>query len=315
MKRFVLPSFAVLCLVLTAAAQEKYTLKYQHVPGQYEMVQETVMDMTIGVSGTKATIPMKTVQTQYITLNVSEKQADGSQQIAMEITRIAMNQTSSIMNLKYDSAAPDAAESPLKAAGVAVGLKITATTDKDGKFIKVEGVDEFFEKLSNNPDYPKPVADMLKKQLTNESMTKTIDMSREITPKQPVAVGETWKSEGTSELPMFGKVKANLDNTLKEVKTIDGRKVAVILSKSEILSEKPQEIDTGNAGKMTFKTMNVESESTVLMDIASGWTTSTVSEIKMKIETAMEMNGKTLEQNMTGTGTTTVSVKPKTPAN
>jgi len=310
MKKSALSAIVVLFLVLVAAqsatAQEKYTLKNTYPPGQYEMLMNMEMDMTIDMSGTN--IPMQQKQTQYVAIDAAEKNADGTQKVVMEFTRVVMDQKMSMGNLKYDSADPDADESPLKALGAMVGLKITTVLDEDGNPAKIEGADEFFDKLLNDPNYPKPVAEMLKKQMTDESLTKTLDIAREMMPKEPVAVGETWKTEGTSELPMLGQVKTNSENTLKDVKTENGRKIAVVSTKSVFHSDELNEMEAVPGVKVTWTKINVTADTTLLLDIESGLALSNTSDTEMAMETSISAAGRTMEQKISGKGKTTVTV-------
>ena len=312
MKNFALSMPAFLLLILVAGqsltAQEKYTLKSAYPPGQYEMVTNIEMDMTIEMSGAK--MPMQQTQTQYATIDAAERSADGTQKVVMEFTRVTISSKASIANLKYDSADPDADKSPMKAAGVLVGMKFTMLLDKDGKTIKVEGLDEFFDKLMNNPDYPKQVAEMLRGQMTDESMTRSVDVAKDMMPKNPVAVGETWKTEGSSEVPMLGKVKTNLVNTLKEIKTEDSKKIAVILSKSTISSEELKEISMQGM-KMTFTKADISADTTALVDLESGLLQKSTADMEIAMEISMDMNGRTMQQKVSGKGKTTVTVTPK----
>lgn len=309
MKKIALSVLAILFFILVAAqsstAQEKYTLKSAYPPGRYEMVTDIDMDMTMDMGGAK--MPMKQKQTQYITIDAAERSSDGTQKIVQEITRIAMSGKMMMIDTKYDSADPDAEKSPMKMMGAMVGMKLTMTFDKDGKMIKMEGIDEFFEKLSKHPDYPKQVTEMLEKQMTDESLTKSFDVMREMMPKTPVGIGETWKTEGSSEMPILGKIKTNLENTLKEIKTENGRKLAVIVSKSILRSEEPKEIE--NMGiKMTFVKMDMSGETAALVDLESGLLQKSVSDITMAMELEADAGGKAMTQKMTGTTKTTVTV-------
>ncbi|GHT36264.1 hypothetical protein FACS189427_07550 [Planctomycetales bacterium] len=303
---------SVFCLAVSAQDEKntKYTLKVQYPAGKYQNVIDSDMDMTIGMSGQTAKMPMKQKQTQYMTLDVTPKTEDGTQTLTMETTRIATEVKSPFANMKFDSADPDAANGPMKAAGVAVGLKAVMTC-KDGKIIKVEGIEEFFEKLAANPDYPKQTAEMLKKQFNNESLTKNFDIQQKAMPSsQPVAVGEQWKTDGTAEIPMLGKVKTVLNNTLKEVKEENGKKIAVIISKTNIKSAEPKELEAGNGVKTTFTKFSIDTTTTFNLEIESGLVLSSDADIVLEMESKIEAAGKTIEQQLSGTGKSTVTIAP-----
>jgi hypothetical protein len=316
MKRFItlfaLSAFAFSFFVAGASlsAQEKYTLKNAYLPGQYEMVLTTDMDMTMEMPG-GAKMPMKQTQTQHITIDAAEKSADGTQKVVMEVTRFAMTQKMAFGEMKYDSADPDADKSPMKAAGVVVGMKITITFDKDGKPVKYSGIDDFFKKLTDNPDFPKQAAEMLKEQMTDENMGKSFDLSRDMMPTTAVAVGETWKTEGSAEIPMLGKTKTDVENTLKEVKTESGRKIAEILSKSIMRSEEPKKMDTMGVS-MTVTKVDINVETTTLLDIESGLLKKSTAETNMAFEMSMDApDGQVLTQKISGKGKTTTTITPK----
>jgi hypothetical protein len=266
---------------------------------------DTTLEMPGGVK-----MPSTQTQTQYLTIDAAAKNADGTQNVVMEITRIAMKTKAGMIDMKYDSADKDADKSPMKAVGVVVGMKTTILFDKDGKPIKYEGIDEFFKKLADNPDYPKQMAEMLKGQLTDENMGKNFDLARDMMPSAAVAVGETWKTEGSAEMPMLGRTKTNVENTLKEVKTEDGRKIAVIQSKSVMNSEEPKKIETMGVS-MTFTKADINSETTTLLDIESGLVKSTTADMDMTMEMSSDAGGRVMTQKLSGKGKTTTTVTPK----
>jgi len=323
MKNFALSLLAFQLLVLVAGqslmAQEKYTLKSGYPPGQYEKVSLVIMDMTSEASEMK--IPVKMTQTRYITIDAAEKNADGTQKIVAEITREVMKTITTMqgleMEMEYDSAAPDADKSPMRSSGVLVGLKVTTLYDKDGNPIKSEGWDEFFKKLMADP-YFKNMAESSKAQVTDELGQITAEsmdnpllcVTRVIMPTAPVAVGETWKTEGTFGTPMQGgKFKTNVENTLKEIKTENGRKIAVIALKMTSRPEEPKKmIGAGSEQTMNFTKMDIRADSIASVDIESGLLLKSTSDTEM--ETEMEMDAASKIKS-SGKVKTTVTITPK----
>jgi hypothetical protein len=301
--------FLALVASSSVTAQEKYTLKNAYPPGQYEMVLNTEMDIVSRMSD-KAKMPMKQKQTQYIAIDAAERSADGTQKVVMEITRMVMEQKMSVVNMKYDTADTTAKDSPLKMLGVIVGLKLTILYDKDNVPIKFEGFKEFLEKLSADPDYPQSALEVLKG-MSDESMSKLLDAARDFMPKTPVAVGETWKTESTTEMPVFGKAKMDLTNTLKEVKVENGKKIAVVLSKAVIRTDEANEMTNMPNISMTFTKMDTSSETTALVEIESGLMVKSTAEMEMEMEMKMGLGDREITQQISGKGTTTVTVTPK----
>jgi hypothetical protein len=129
----------------------------------------------------------------------------------------------------------------------------------------------------------------------------------EAMPQQSVAVGEQWKSDGISEVPIIGKVKMKQTNMLKEIQLVDETELAVIVSQSRIKSDTPQETEMA-AIKTTLKSMDIDSESITQMEIKTGLMISNVTQIKMNIEAETTINNQTTQQNMTGEGKTSIIV-------
>lgn len=264
---------------------------------------ETDMEMKIEVDG--RTIPNHSTQTQYQNITVKPIASDGSQQINVEVKRIVMKQMINGQKIEFDSADDKAQFSPFKILGIMVGLKVTISLDQDGKITKMEGLDEFLEQHAQN--IPKQAFEMLKRQFSDKSLAKMFDILRETMPQQPVAVGEQWKSESVSEILVIGKVKTEQTNTLKEIQSVDGTELATIVSQSRIKSDSPQEMEMA-ATKMTLKSTDVDSESTIQMEMKTGLVVSNITQINMKIETETINNNKTLQQTMTGKGKTTMTI-------
>lgn len=300
--------FVFVSLFLAAgvwAEEKKFTLKNRYPEGKYNSVMNMDMDMIIEMAGQK--MPMKQKMGQYMDIAAGVVQSDGSQKVVMEFTRVTMDQKMAMMDMKYDSADEASKNSPLKAMGVIVGFRLTITFDKDGKIAKVEGLEEFWDKLSKNSDYPPQLAEMLKKQMNAETMTKNYDSHREMMPEKPVAVGESWKSTGSAEMPMIGKMETELDNTLKVVKLVDGVECAEIVSKMKMESKEPGEVEMGPT-KMEYKSFSMDGDTTVLMEIATGLVTSTVGDMTLAMELEMKVNDQTMTQKMSGTGKTTTTI-------
>jgi hypothetical protein len=291
-------------VVFNVVAQEKYTLKPRYPQGTYEMKTEMDMDMKIKIG--EQIIPNHQIQSQYQEIIAEAVEPDGLQQVNTELKRIVLKQIINGREMFFDSAVENTRNSPLKMLGVIVGLKTTITFDQDSKIVKIEGLDEFLEK--NSQSLPKQVVEQLKKLLSKEVFTKTFDILREAMPQQPVAVGEQWKSENISEIPFMGKVKTKQTNTLKEIQSVDGKELAVIVSQSRMKSDSPQEMNMAAATKMTLKSTDIDNENTIQIEIKTGLVVSSTTQIKMNIDLEATVNNQIIQQNMTGNGKTTMTI-------
>jgi hypothetical protein len=276
MKKLAL-SLLSLFLVLVAgqslsAQDEKFTIPTGYAPGTYEKVVECTIDIATPVA-------MKNTQMRCLTIEAAERNADGSQQIVAKFTR---ESTKSPFG-NYDSGNHDADNNtPIKQPGsgighgvgpIIVGLKITTLYDKNGKPIKSEGADEFFKKLEAVYGSKEAVIDV-KTMMVDESGQITADSSLRFNgirlkmPNAPVAIGETWKTEVMMDNLSMGTVKANVENTLTEVKTENGRKIAVIASKVAHHSNEPLPLPSVPNYKITM--VDIRADSIASVDIESG---------------------------------------------
>jgi hypothetical protein len=286
-------------------AQEKYIFKNRFPQGTYEMRLETEMDMVIKIG--EQIIPNRSSQIQYQEIVAGPIEPDGSQQTVIETKRIVMKQIINGQEIAFDSADEKAKNSPFKLMGVMVGLKVTTTFEQNGKITKIDGIEEFWEK--NAQAFPKPVLDVMKKQFSEKALSKIFDVVQEAMPKQPVAVGEQWKSESLSEIPFIGKVKTEQTNTLKEIQSVDGTELAVIVSQSHMKSDTPQEMNMATIIKMMLNSTDIDSESTIQMELKTGLVVSNVTQIKMNLELETTApNNQIVKQNVNGEGKTTMTV-------
>lgn len=315
MKKFVLALFVFSLFVLvvdqTASAQDKFTLKQRFPEGKYEMKTETDMKMNMEVQGKKTPTIQK--QNQYWEIVAGAIEADGTQKIVMEVKRFAMQQKIAGMDMKYDSDDPKTANSPLKGMGIMVGLKMTVTNDKDGKPQSVEGWDEFMDKMIAESDPgQKMILESMKDQFKPEMFTKNMAAGQDVMPKDPVAVGDNWKATGSMEIPMIGDMEMKTDNTLKSVKTEDGKKIAEVFSKSEVSTAEGKEMEMGPI-KMVLNNVDIKTDSTIRMEVETGLVFSNAAEMTMSMEMVVSGGADTKPtMKMSGTGTTTVTVTPKT---
>lgn len=311
MNKIVCIAVSLSLLVATAAAQEKaqekYTLKNRYPEGRYEMAVESTMDMVMEMFGQK--IPMTQVQKQEFHIVASPKKAaDDSQTVTMELKRMVSKQQSMGTSMEYDSGDESKQSEPLKVLGAMIGMTLTLTLDKEGKIVKVDGLDELWARLERAPGYSKQILEVLKKQMTEDTLTAGFDAQRNVMPPRAVAVGEQWKSSGSSVVPMLGKVETETDNTLQSVDTVDGAEVARIVSKSRIESSESSKIDMGIV-KMDVKKSTIEMESDYRMETKTGLVVSTVSLTQMEMETEVGSGDRKMEQKMTSNGKTTMTVK------
>lgn len=307
MKRSVLSIVFLLAVVSCAFAQEKHQLRVGFPEGNFIMTQESTMKTTTEVMGQKIPSGQKSAFTFSVV--ASAKDTEGQQTVKIELKRIQMQQKAMQFELKFDSNdEKDEVPAMAKPFRAMLGMKLTIKMDKDGKPVSVEGFDEFFENMIKEmPEATRPMLQGMKEQLGGNSFIKSFSQATDLMPKEPVAVGDAWKTETTAPVPMIGDVKMQTENKFLAIETIDNVQLAVIESISKMGSTEGKEVQMGPM-KMTVKEISVETKSKLKIELASGLNVENVANIVMAaaISGGGGENQPPIELKIQGEGQTTV---------
>ncbi len=269
------------CLILFASsgvfAQQKYSLQNDYPEGQYTMQTETVMKMTMQMGGQIA--PSEQKQVYLFDVTAHAKQPDGSRQLTLELTRIQMAIKTSGREILFDSNDEEDAVPSLKVLRLMLGMKQTLTRSPEGKIVKIEGMEEHWQKLLEAAKpADKTVIENLKRTTKADTFSKNFERYQEVLPPQPVALGEIWKSASVSEVPMLGPVNVQAENVLQSVEKLDGVETAFVQSKVKTESQEPKTVEMGGI-KMQFKNLKIDTDTTINLEIPTGLLTSALSKL------------------------------------
>ncbi len=297
----------VFCWILFAStgvfAQQKYSLKSNFPEGRYTMQTETIMNMTMQMGGQIA--PSEQKQIYLFDVTALAKAPDGSQQLSLELTRIQMSVKTRGREILFDTNDEEDAVAPLKVLRLMLGMKQTLTRSPEGKIVKIEGMEEHWQKLLEGAGPAEKTAiENLKKTTKVDTFSKNFDRNQEVLPTQPVALGEIWKTEAASDIPLLGPVRVQAENVLQSVEKIDGVETAFIQSKVKTESQDPKSVEMGGV-KMQFKNLKIDTDTTVMLEIPTGLLTSNHSKLTIYGVIVSEPNEKqNLEVIMNGEGET-----------
>ena len=222
--------FLALPILLAAAPQEKVKLEWKWKKGEtlrYEMTQSSTTPTGAG--------EMKQEQLFGMTMAVEEVGGDGAGSLKVTYDRVKILM-SGMMETDYDSDRDK--EPPTEGTGKLMsgflGESVTMKMSTRGEVLEVKGFDALIEKVAKSA--PEGQGDMMQQMMkqaySDENMASMMQQGYTVLPKDPVAVGDSWESQGTFPMPMMGKMKVTTKCTLKEIR--DGGKEAVIAQANKI---------------------------------------------------------------------------------
>ncbi len=212
---------------LNASGADKVTLRQHWEPGKLYK-QENVTDMSMVMPGLGAAGEQKTNIIQSLTVGVTKDPGSDNKSAEVKFAAIKGSMTMMGQVMTYDSNDPAKSQPFLQQAfGAMVGKSFTIVYDKDDKFVSVKGI----ENLAPTPLGKTQAMDG--KQLA-EAFRKSSEMGL---PKDPVAVGDTWKVEEKMDLPPIGKLVIKATGKFDSLATVKGANTAKLLITGEFSTE------------------------------------------------------------------------------
>ena len=162
--------------------------------------------------------------------------------------------------------------------GSMVGQSFKMTMSQKGEVLKVEGLKDLVETMTQSMDMPEDQKDKMREQMSQsfseEQMKQTFSQGFSVFPDKPVKVGDSWKknvSKNTSGIAMNQEVTY----TVKEITD-----KAVVLSLSGVIKSSKDE----NAASAKIDDMSGDLKGTMEMDRASGMIHSGNMDMDMKVK-------------------------------
>jgi hypothetical protein len=205
-KSFTLP-FLLLCSALYLSAchpsSDKVELKLNFQPGDAYLYTITT-DQTINSMGL-ANVKMNfTMEMKYELLS----KEDSIQKLGVTYSHLAMQGSSPMGKMSYDSDHPDA-NPKISEMGKMVGKTFYVYLNPDGTLKKVEGLSALMDTTLGREAMKMPVSD--------SSFTMMMQNAFDLYPGKPVAVGESWERNTTMGISSF-KFNMKSTYTLQSVK-------------------------------------------------------------------------------------------------
>ena len=294
--------------VTTAVSQDDETLVARadwEVGKRYIFQIEQISEGVVQVPGTKDPVKTANKYSQQIAISILKETSEGGREVELEFGRAAMDMEmpNGKVSIDSNSEVPNDVNKPeikmiwdmVKAMS---GTKFKMYVNSDGKVDKMEGIDEFFEKVTDT--LSPMVVGMLRQFFSEETMKEMTGNSLygAHLPDKPVQVGDTWPFQSQVAAPMLGKVKIDLQYSFKRWEEHMGRRCA-LLEFTGTISIKPGADEQPPGMKMSL--MDGTTYGKTWYDPAIGMNIDSSSEQHMTMEMTMEIPGRRdmKEQKMT----------------
>lgn len=291
-KRVVGSCLLLMWCVITVSAQVKISFNPDS-GGKYEYVSEIVQNIKQNFMGQD--MPMKTEINATYLMEIKSKT---SQEIETQMTyqRFIFIISNPMMNVKYDSKAPDDNSSDInkmfqKMFNTMIDKPFTVVFLPNGSVKSVSGMGEIVENMLNAISADGQLAvlgSQMSQQFNDEAMQKSLGQSFNLYPDKAIKVGDTWSTENS--LPMnYVNVSVKTTNTLKAV---NANKATIDVTGEMDMDMEESKMKGAQTGTMIIDTSTgLPLSSDILLDM-KGVVKTQGMEIKMEIESKAKMSVK-----------------------
>jgi hypothetical protein len=299
---------------LPASVQGADELKWKFEDGKsfYQEIT-TKTDQTMKISG--QSINQTQLQTFYFKWTPKKPKDKNKKDwtIEQEIIGVKMKIEIGGNTISYDSTKADSGQNnPLgEFFKTLIGSKFTLTVDQNMKVTKVEGKDQFIDKLIKANAQMEP---LLKEILSDEAIKQMADPAFGALPGKPVKKNDTWEKESTLNMGPIGKYKTTYKYTYdgkKNEKDAD----ATIKVKMDLKYTPP---DSKTPAQLPFKIEKAtlkpkDANGTIKFDTKNGRIDSSRMMLKLDGTLDIDIGGTKTKVDLDQTQTTTVKTTEKDP--
>lgn len=258
-----------LLLAAVASAQEPVSLRLNLQTGEtYPQRVATKQVINQSLLGMEQTTETGLVLEYDFTVTKVDP-ATGVATLDAVYRRVAMEFSSPMLSMAYDSAAPPAEIHPaLRPYAALVGASFTMDIAPDGTVPRVDGVDETVDAVLESADIPegmrRQLEGQIREQFNDEAVRRLTEQTLAIYPESPVAVGESW----SKRIDGAGMIPVVIDNTWT-LKQADAANAGLAVE-SQIASAEGESLFEANG--MTLKGVFEGSQAgTIDLDRVTGW--------------------------------------------
>lgn len=231
--------------------------------------------------------------------------ASGERRIDYTCTRVKMSQKQNGNVERFDSEAPEESTGGLLASALRplVGWRGVQVHSRDGKFLRLEGLEHLLSEMSSAAGGPQALG-MMRRML--EPLLKEV-LTRhwgKLLPHEPVGPGDAWERRiDLQKFPMFGPVNFDFSCRMLDVEETPRGKVAVLQCDGRgSLRDRKLDLEflpLPPGAEATAESMSFETSMVVRFDLDIGLATEVDGRIKMRGDLAINAgSGPTVDTHM-----------------
>lgn len=193
---------------------------------RYVYVMDIESETKIQPPGRAKTVTQKMLMSQEMAISVLRETGEGGRVIEQEFLSQKMEMKmgdQTIMAYDSKALAPEDANPAVAVLLKMIGKKLTLTLAPDGRVEKLEGFEELLGDGGGNPQ----MQAAMKGVFNEEQFKRFFDLANQL-PREPVSIGDSWRTEMQVPLGPLGNLGVDLTSTLEAVDTREGHRVAIV---------------------------------------------------------------------------------------
>jgi len=277
----------VLAVLAGPGAAQEADLKWKFEKGKtfyQEMVINTDQKLTLMGND----IPIKNKQTIITSWTPEKQDKDKNWVVAEKILAMKMDIEMLGQKISYDSTKNAGPPALVDAMKPIIGAEFKATISPEMKTLKVDGYQEFLDKLG---DADPKVKQMMASTFSEDTLKQSSDALFALVPAKPVKKGESWMEKSTVPLGALGKL------TVERKFTYEGKSGALdkIIMDSKLDKHEPADPKAGGlALPFRLKKLDLKKTTatgTIYFDAAKGRLDSADQTVKLEGSMTVEAQG------------------------
>ena len=314
-------SFAALLLAISiaagpATADPRIEVRRAFPPGDYLMTTNSRAEGLTEIAGERQSSRDQSREVWRLAVGTPDAgggDTDGGKPLRLRLIEVRTAGQDGGQSYRYDSTRPDRQEGGLGFAyGPLMQTEVAVTLDADDTVVEVSGLDRLWDGLAPQAQTPlqKGLLAEMRIAMGDKGLETNFRRLEALMPKNPVAVGDTWKAGVRVDLPMVGELKVRYDCRLAAVEPGPDGDIAVIEVQSDYRLTRPKTIEVEGV-EVRLTSIEMQEQGTLRTNLRTGLL---VSDTTTRTATVQGSAGQGDQQQPVSTRTRTQSTSTLTAA-